>query len=48
MNPGEVYVLAGSHNMDKGARIALNYFVEIRPDLDRETILKPLDNRLMG
>lgn len=48
VNPGEVYVLAGSHNMDKGARIALNYFVEIRPDLDRETILKPLDNRLMG
>ncbi len=46
--PGEFYVLAGSHNMDKGARIALNYFAELRPDLDRDAILKPLENRLMG
>lgn len=45
---GEVYVLAGSHNMDKGARIALNFLADSRPDLDREEILKPLRDRLMG
>jgi UDP-N-acetylmuramoyl-L-alanyl-D-glutamate--2,6-diaminopimelate ligase len=45
---GEVYVLAGSHNMDKGARIALNFLADSRPDLDREEILKPLRGRLMG
>lgn len=48
VKPGEIYVLAGSHNMDKGARIALNYLAEIRPDLDKESILRPLANRLMG
>lgn len=48
VKPDEIYVLAGSHNMDKGARIALNFLVKIRPDLDNGTILKPLDNRLMG
>ncbi len=48
VKPGEIYVLAGSHNMDKGARIALNYLAEIRPDLDREKILSPLADRLMG
>ncbi len=48
VKPGEVYVLAGSHNMDKGARIALNYLADSCPDLDREEILKPLRERLMG
>jgi len=48
VKPGEVYVLAGSHNMDKGARIALNFLAESRPDLDREKILEPLADRLMG
>ncbi len=48
VKPGEIYVLAGSHNMDRGARIALNYLAEIRPDLDREIILKALADRLMG
>jgi hypothetical protein len=34
--------------MDKGARIALNFLAESRPDLDREKILEPLADRLMG
>lgn len=48
VRPGEFYVLAGSHNMDKGARIALNDLAGMRPDLDRESLMKPLENRLMG
>jgi|LSQX01.1.fsa_nt_gb UDP-N-acetylmuramoyl-L-alanyl-D-glutamate--2,6-diaminopimelate ligase len=45
---GEFFVLAGSHNMDKGARIALNLLADTRPDLDRDMILKPLEKRIMG
>ena len=47
MKPGEVYVLAGSPSIWTRSTHRANYFVG-RPDLDRETILKPLDNRLMG
>lgn len=48
VKPGEFMVLAGSHNMDKGARIALNLLAEMRPAEERESILAPLENRLMG
>jgi len=46
--PGEFFVLAGSHNMDKGARIALNLLAEGREASERESILKVLENRMMG
>ncbi|HZK28672.1 MAG TPA: Mur ligase family protein [Clostridia bacterium] len=45
---GDFFVLAGSHNMDKGARIALNFLADTRGDLDRDMILKPLEKRIMG
>jgi UDP-N-acetylmuramoyl-L-alanyl-D-glutamate--2,6-diaminopimelate ligase len=48
VEPGDVMVLAGSHNMDRGARIALNALVSRREDLDRDAILAVLDGRIMG
>lgn len=45
---GEFFVLAGSHNMDKGARIALNFLADMKPEEERASILKILDGRMMG
>lgn len=44
----EFLVLAGSHNMDKGARIALNHLAEDKAEEEREAILKILEDRVMG
>ena len=43
VEPGDFLVLAGSHNMDKGARIALNLLADQKPGEEREAILKPLE-----
>lgn len=48
MQPGEFFVLAGSHNMDKGARLTLNLLAEGRGEAERASILKVLDGRMMG
>ena len=48
VEPGDFLVLAGSHNMDKGARIALNLLADQKPGEEREAILKPLEGRMMG
>ncbi len=45
---GEFFVLAGSHNMDKGGRIALELLAEGRPESEREAILEILEDRVMG
>jgi UDP-N-acetylmuramoyl-L-alanyl-D-glutamate--2,6-diaminopimelate ligase len=45
---GEFFVLAGSHNMDKGGRIALELLAEGRAESEREAILKILEDRVMG
>ena len=45
---GDFLILAGSHNMDKGARIALNLIAAMSPEEERASILKPLEDRMMG
>lgn len=45
---GEFFVLAGSHNMDKGGRIALELLAEGRAESEREAILEILEDRVMG
>ena len=44
----EVWVLAGSHNMDKGGRIALNLLASMKAEEEREAILRVLEGRMMG
>lgn len=44
----EVFVLAGSHNMDRGGRIALNRLASMKAEEERSEILKVLEGRMMG
>ncbi|HPX93550.1 MAG TPA: Mur ligase family protein [Bacillota bacterium] len=48
VRPDEFMVLAGSHNMDQGARIALNLLAASKPEDERGAILEILQGRLMG
>jgi len=48
VSENEFLVLAGSHNMDKGARITLNLLAEKIPEEEREELLKILEGRVMG
>ncbi|NLA95599.1 MAG: hypothetical protein GX838_01970 [Clostridiaceae bacterium] len=48
VSENEFLVLAGSHNMDKGARITLNLLAAERPQEEREDLLKILEGRVMG
>lgn len=45
---GDLILLAGAQGMDFGAKYILNRLVEIRPDLDKETVLEPLKERVAG
>ena len=44
----EIFVLAGSHNMDRGGRIAINLLASMKPEEERADILKILEGRMMG
>lgn len=44
----EVCILAGSHNMDRGGRIALNLLASMKAEEERSEILKVLEGRMMG
>ena len=46
--PGDLILLAGCQGMDYGAEIALNQIFEIREDLPKEKIFKPLEKRVAG
>lgn len=45
---GEIFVLAGSHNMDRGGRLALNLLASMKEPEERGSILEILDDRMMG
>lgn len=45
---GETFVLAGSHNMDRGGRMAINLLASMKGEEEREGILEILDGRMMG
>lgn len=48
VTPGDVLLLAGCQGMDYGCNIVLNQLEELRPDLDREALRKPLETRVAG
>lgn len=44
----DVLLLAGCQGMDYGCNIAINQLEELRPDISRETLRKPLKYRVCG
>ncbi|MBA2174980.1 UDP-N-acetylmuramoyl-L-alanyl-D-glutamate--2,6-diaminopimelate ligase [Halobacillus locisalis] len=44
----DVVLLAGCQGMDPGAKIALEQLNKARPEMDEETLFKPLKNRVAG
>ena len=42
---GDIVMLAGCQGMDHGGRIALELVLEKKPELDREKLFKPLEDR---
>lgn len=46
--PGDVVLLSGCQGMDYGAQIALEQVYKARPDMDKEQLFKPLENRVAG
>lgn len=44
----DVVLLAGCQGMDYGAKIALEQLNRARPEMDEETLFKPLKNRVAG
>lgn len=45
---GDVILLGGAQGMDFGAKYILHQLVEMRPELDKESVLKPLTQRVAG
>lgn len=48
VEPGDVILLAGAQGMDFGAKYILNQLVEKKPNLDKESVLAPLKDRVAG
>ncbi|MCR1899303.1 UDP-N-acetylmuramoyl-L-alanyl-D-glutamate--2,6-diaminopimelate ligase [Irregularibacter muris] len=48
VSPGDVVLLAGCQGMDCGAQLALEQLYKNRPDLDRDLLFEPLENRVAG
>jgi UDP-N-acetylmuramoyl-L-alanyl-D-glutamate--2,6-diaminopimelate ligase len=46
--PGDVLLLGGCQGMDHGARLALEFLHRKRPEVARDTLFKPLQNRVAG
>ena len=46
--PKDVLLLAGGKGMDFAAKYILNEILDKNPELDKETILRPLKNRMAG
>ncbi len=46
--PNDILLLAGCQGMDFGGQIALEKLASMRPDLNREDLFKPLENRVVG
>lgn len=45
---GDVILLGGAQGMDFGAKYILNQLADMRPDLDREELTRPLKQRVAG
>ncbi|MFJ1627116.1 Mur ligase family protein [Marinilactibacillus psychrotolerans] len=45
---GDLIVMGGAQGMDFGAKYILNQLVEMRPELDAEAVLAPLEERVAG
>ena len=46
-NQDDIVMLAGCQGMDHGARIALNYLKEVKPELSDDSLFKSLENRIV-